>query len=116
MNGATTSFSGTPTITFYYYQNFSWAHPPQITPHSTGSELPCASFHFVTCLQYKATNSTVFNLSNISWAKICILFDLLFSSLSNNKAIQAKSLNESCLNISNQTGPSKTISAQKQVV
>lgn len=116
MNGATTSFSGTPTITFCYYQNFSRAHPPQITPHSTGSELPWASFHFVTCLQYKATNSpTIFHLS-ISWTKICILFDLLFSSLSNNKAIQAKSLNESCVNVSNQTGPSKTISTQKRVV
>jgi hypothetical protein len=34
---------------------------------------------------------------------MCILFDLLFSSLSNNKAVQTKSLNESCLNVSNQT-------------
>lgn len=39
MNGATTSFSGTPTTTLFYYQNFSGSHPPQITPHSTYSEL-----------------------------------------------------------------------------
>jgi hypothetical protein len=30
---------------------------------------------------------------------MCILFDLLFSSSSNNKAVQAKSLNENCLNV-----------------
>jgi len=57
-------------------------------------------FHFFTYLQYKATNSpTVFHLSNISWTQMCILFALLFSSSSNNEAVQARSLNENCLNV-----------------
>jgi hypothetical protein len=45
MNGATTSFSETPSVTLFGYQNFSGSHQPQITPHSTDSELPCASYY-----------------------------------------------------------------------
>jgi len=57
-----------------------------------------------------------FRLHNISWVQMQLRFDLLFPPLYNNKAIQAKFLNESSLTISYETTVSKTSLTQKQFV